>query len=102
MIVPMKKITLLCLESDKLATLEKLRALGIMHTVPAQKSEAEDALELMRKLSDAERAAGVVSTRKAPRGVSQEELSGESENGEIKSIEKISEEIDKAVSDILC
>lgn len=77
MIVPMKKITLLCLESDKLATLEKLRALGIMHTVPAQKSEAEDALELMRKLSDAERAAGVVSTRKAPRGVSQEELSGE-------------------------
>ena len=32
MIIPMKKITVLCLDSDKVRTLEELRDLSILHT----------------------------------------------------------------------
>ena len=34
MITPMKKVTIICLDSDKQASLERLREMGILHITP--------------------------------------------------------------------
>ena len=44
MIVPMKKISLLCLESDRHTAMEQLRDLGIMHVDLAARTETPDVL----------------------------------------------------------
>lgn len=48
MIVPMKKVTVLCLASARDATLEHLRALGVLHVEPVRPPENE-AIESARK-----------------------------------------------------
>lgn len=52
MIVPMKKINLLCLEHERTAALEKLRELGIMHVDIAVKPESESVNVLEQSLQD--------------------------------------------------
>lgn len=42
MIVPMQKVTLLCLASDREATLDTLREWGVMHLEPVQAPEGKD------------------------------------------------------------
>lgn len=56
MIIPMKKITLLCLDSDKVRTLEALRDLSIMHTAVAANVETADVATLSKRLADVNRA----------------------------------------------
>ncbi len=42
MIVPMQRVTLLCLASDREATLDALRELGVMHLEPVRPPEGKD------------------------------------------------------------
>ena len=56
MIEPMKKITLLCLDSDKVRTLEALRDLSIMHTVVSANTDTADVAALSRRLAEVNRA----------------------------------------------
>ena len=56
MIEPMKKITLLCLGSDKVRTLEALRDLLIMHTVVSANTDTADVAALSRRLAEVNRA----------------------------------------------
>ena len=56
MIIPMKKITLLCLDTDKVRTLEALRDLSIMHTAVAANVETADVATLSKRLADVNRA----------------------------------------------
>ena len=42
MIVKMKKVTLLCMEQDRKATLDALHGIGVLHLVPVQTPEGSD------------------------------------------------------------
>lgn len=75
MIVPMKKVTLLCLASDKLNTLEQLRALGMMHVTPVSKQLASDTTELSLLRAECEKAYLLLQTH-ATDGVPAEHLTG--------------------------
>ena len=52
MIVPMKKISLLCLESDRHCAMEQLRDLGIVHVDLASRAETADVLALSSSLQE--------------------------------------------------
>lgn len=62
MIIPMKKVTLLCLEQDKNAVLEKLRSLGVMQIKYAKTPESDDVTALTKQSSEAEYAARLLLT----------------------------------------
>ena len=62
MIVKMKQVTLLCLEQDKTAVLEKLRDLGVMQLRHAKTPDSKDVAALSGKLSAAQRALLFLST----------------------------------------
>ena len=64
MIVDMKKITLLCLESDKESTLEALRDLGVLHLTPLQPPESAGLKNTHAALRRAREALGVLEARK--------------------------------------
>ena len=56
MIVPMKKVTLLCLENQKVSALKKLRDLGIMQlVVSGGKSDASQIADPAKEAADAQR-----------------------------------------------
>ena len=52
MIIPMKKITVLCLDSDKVRTLEELRNLSILHTSISTNVETADVASLAKRLAE--------------------------------------------------
>ncbi len=56
MIVRMKKLTVLCLDRHREATLDALRDLGVLHLVPLAKPESADLDELRRSLESAQAA----------------------------------------------
>lgn len=67
MIIPMKRVALLCLEQDKTSALENLRKLGVMQLLPAAAPpETEDVGRLSRAAADAAKAAGIIRTAEAP------------------------------------
>lgn len=57
MIIPMKKVTLLCLEQDKISVLNRLRDLGIMQIEFDQTPDSENIAALKKQLAETERAA---------------------------------------------
>ncbi len=56
MIEPMKKVAVVCLESDRLRTLEHLRELGVIHIVPVREPQSPDLEALLRRRDAADRA----------------------------------------------
>ncbi len=56
MIVPMNKVTVLCMERDREATLERLRALGILHLHPVRPPENAGVDRARRDLEYVQRA----------------------------------------------
>ena len=52
MIVKMKKITLLCVESERVGALEKLRDLGIMHVDHETRVDSESVAVSARDLTE--------------------------------------------------
>ncbi len=56
MIVPMKKVTLLCLEQDRTAVLENLRDLGVMQLEYAKQPESADIKTLSGTVAEIEKA----------------------------------------------
>ena len=56
MIVRMKRLTLLCLATDRDAALESLRELGVVHVTDRQAPEGAELEALRARLADAERA----------------------------------------------
>lgn len=64
MIIPMKKVNILCLASDKENSLEKIRELGILHVEYEKLADSKDRAELVTKFANLERTSGILSTRK--------------------------------------
>ena len=64
MIIPMKKITVLCLDSDKVRTLEELRNLSILHTSISTNVETADVASLAKRLAEVNRAGLALLERK--------------------------------------
>lgn len=60
MIVPMKRLTLLCLHKDREATLEALERLGVVHVVPVRPPAGEEVDEARNRVARAERAVDVL------------------------------------------
>lgn len=54
MIVPMKKLTILCMQQDKNTTLQKLRDMGVLHLLPIIKPEGNELDRTRRELTNAE------------------------------------------------
>ncbi|MCP3967639.1 MAG: hypothetical protein GY750_12160 [Lentisphaerae bacterium] len=75
MIVPMKKVLLLCLMHDRVNALQKLRGLGVMHVEVESLADTEDRSELQMLLSGIERAAIVLESRKSEHDKPRDELS---------------------------
>lgn len=63
MIIPMKKVTLLCLASEKEASLRELRFLGAMHIVVDKLNESDDRSEMQSLLANVEKAVRCLEAR---------------------------------------
>ena len=66
MIVKMKRLTLLCLATDRDAALESLRELGVVHVADRRPPEGVELEALRAQLIDAERALDALPTEAAP------------------------------------
>lgn len=66
MIIPMKKITLLCLEQDKTGSLEQLRRLGIMQLTAGKTPETADVAQLSKTSADIEKAINLIRMAEEP------------------------------------
>jgi len=88
MIVKMKKITLLCVESERVSALEKLRELGIMHVDHETKVETESVTLSARDL------AGIANVVNILSGIKAEPASGSGASGR-----EIFEQADKLIRD---
>ena len=64
MIVPMKKVLLLTLSSDRDASLEKLRELGVLEVVSETLADSADRAGIVAQLAALDRALGVLGSRK--------------------------------------
>ena len=68
MIVPMKNVTVLCLEADRDAALERLRELGVVHLTPVRPVESDDIEERRKEWDYLRRALEVLPAKaSAPR-----------------------------------
>ncbi len=70
MIIPMKKVSLLCLEQDKSEALEQLRKLGLMQLIPAAPPESADIAVLTKSVADAVRAEMLIQSAEKTKHVS--------------------------------
>ncbi len=70
MIVPMQQVLLLCLASDREATLETLRELGVLHLTPVKPPESRDLEQARARLAHIQRAVEALPLRReaAPTG----------------------------------
>ena len=62
MIVPLKKITLICLDRDRTSTIEALRNLGVAHLVPVHAPDEPDLDTLHNRLADCDKALTILRT----------------------------------------
>ena len=76
MIVPMKKVLLLALKSDKDAALNGLRELGVMEVVCAELADSVDRSEQTARLNALKRVVGTLKSRKSSTVMTGDELSG--------------------------
>jgi len=67
MIIPMKKVALLCLEKDKAVSLEHLRELGLMQLDSIPVPEKGDAADLADSVACTERALGLIRASSRPK-----------------------------------
>lgn len=76
MIVPMKKVTLLCVAHSREATLERLRDLGVVHLQPLHQRESEDVESARRRYEYVRHALEVLpaQTDREPSGRPPEEI----------------------------
>jgi V/A-type H+-transporting ATPase subunit I len=63
MIVPMKKLTVLCVESERDATLEALRLLGALHLAPVNPPENEEVESARKQFEHVRRALDVLARK---------------------------------------
>jgi len=66
MIVKMKRLTLLCLDSGRDATVESLRELGVVHVADVRPPEGEELDALRARLGDAEHALAALPAEAVP------------------------------------
>jgi len=76
MIVPMKRVTVLCTLARREQTLEKLRDLGVLHVIPVRSPASEDLDEARRRLTYLRRALEILPQRAEgrPSGLKPEEV----------------------------
>jgi V/A-type H+-transporting ATPase subunit I len=67
MIVPMKKVTLVCMASDQKSTLDSLRDLGVMHLTPITEPLSEEIDKARANLQKAESAVTILDGIKPPK-----------------------------------
>ena len=63
MIIPMKKVTLLCLAAEREASLREIRFLGAMHIVVEKLKESDDRADMQTLLANAEKSARCLEAR---------------------------------------
>lgn len=68
MIVPMKKVTLLCLASDTDATLEKLRGMGVLHVTHVNEPKSVELESVAKRLQKARTALTILEVEAASAG----------------------------------
>ncbi len=90
MIIPMKKVTLLCLASEKEASLRELRFLGAMHIVVDKLKDSDDRTEMQALLANVEKAVRCLEARA---GNSKEEVEHQFQPEQL--FEKVSHEMSK-------
>lgn len=95
MIIPMKKVTLLCLEKDKAVALEHLRDLGLIHLDAVPVPEKGDAADLAGAVSRTERALALIRAASKPGKAS---LRGTSGAGAEEIVRRTLEISDRSVS----
>jgi V/A-type H+-transporting ATPase subunit I len=66
MIVPMKKITLLCMESEQENTLKQLQRMGVVHIEPVQRPMTEGLVRLHAEIDKAQHALSILSFFEEP------------------------------------
>ncbi|MBO5924021.1 MAG: hypothetical protein J6Q81_05860 [Lentisphaeria bacterium] len=74
MIVPMKKVLLITLSSDRDTSLEKLRELGVVEVVSENIADSADRAGMLNRLNDLDKALGVLSSHKVKNAVSENPL----------------------------
>ena len=79
MIVPMKKLSLLCLAEQRESTLEALRELGVMHIAYEQQSHSEDRVKLEAEAAALEKINNLLAGRKVAAAATAEEVAPEPE-----------------------
>ncbi len=100
MIVPMKKITLLCLASDRAGALEKLQALGVMHLTSRVTGEAGDRQSVKLKMEEFRRLIGILSEREKGTRETSLELSGRELADYARTVVNGRDELNKALAEI--
>ena len=83
MIIPMKKVTLLCLEKDKAVSLEHLRELGLMQLDAMPVPEKGDAADLAESVARTERALNLIRAAALPKKGSAQKKSESADAEEI-------------------
>ena len=77
MILEMKKVSLICLASEKVQSLEALRELGVMHVELDGKNDSSDFSKSEQFLASTNKAINAVSERKGKASKAFSEMSGE-------------------------
>ncbi len=99
MIIPMKKVTVLCMSSEKSNSLEELRELGLMH-VDAEKVDSVELSEILLEKARTEEAINLLSSQKGDYSKKFENLSGGDISGLVAQTKDEISDLVKILSDL--
>ncbi len=99
MIIPMKKVTVLCMSSEKSNSLEELRELGLMH-IDAEKVDSVELSEILLEKARTENAINLLSSQKGDYSKKFEELSGGDISGLVDQTKNEISDLVKILSDL--
>ncbi|OGV38126.1 MAG: hypothetical protein A2020_01650 [Lentisphaerae bacterium GWF2_45_14] len=97
MIVPMKKVTVLCLGHDTESVLSKIRELGMMHVEAGKLSDSKDRAELQSLFSSIEKADGCLTSIKASAAAPAGNVDGKELFSKVQSLQNEFLEIEKKI-----
>ncbi len=99
MIVPMKKVTLLCLEQDKKSVLEQLQELGVLQLKYAKQPESQDVAEISAQISSIEKALMTLQMEEGKAGAAIQ-ISGKDLTERVLALQEERTELDKLRADL--
>ena len=102
MIVKMKKITLLCVESERVAALEKLRELGILHVDHETRVESENVTVSEQNLAGISKVYNILSGLKPGRGTAQPCPDGKEVYRQASELIRRQDALEKQIEELKC